>query len=88
MLYENPRGISCAKCHGEFGEGLVIAKYKQIDKNTGKKITLDFKTPKINDLELLYFAKKIRNPSGVMPSYFLSNDEIITLYNYLIKGKK
>ena len=29
MLYQNPRGIGCDKCHGSGGEGSVIAKYKK-----------------------------------------------------------
>lgn len=28
MLYENPRGIGCNKCHGDGDKSLVIAKYK------------------------------------------------------------
>lgn len=87
MLYENPRGISCAKCHGEFGEGKVIAKYKEFNKQTGKKEIIEFKAPNINSMDLQEFARKIRDPNGVMPNYFLNNDEIITLYNYLKRVK-
>ncbi|MDQ7068558.1 MAG: hypothetical protein Q9M40_11590 [Sulfurimonas sp.] len=28
QLYKNPRGIGCHKCHGENGEGKLIANYK------------------------------------------------------------
>lgn len=35
MLYNNPRGISCAKCHGQNAKGQVIARFKhQIKKTT------------------------------------------------------
>ncbi len=30
MLYKNPRGISCAKCHGENAKGKVISKFVHI----------------------------------------------------------
>jgi len=29
LLYKNPRGIGCNKCHGLKGEGKLIAKYKE-----------------------------------------------------------
>ena len=32
MLYENPRGISCAKCHGDDAKGKNIAKFKHISR--------------------------------------------------------
>ncbi len=30
MLYENPRGISCVKCHGSKAKGKVISTFKHI----------------------------------------------------------
>ncbi len=30
MLYENPRGISCVKCHGNKAQGKVISTFKHI----------------------------------------------------------
>ena len=30
MLYSNPRGVSCAQCHGESGEGTTIVEYRDI----------------------------------------------------------
>jgi pyridoxal biosynthesis lyase PdxS len=30
MLYKNPRGVSCVKCHGEDAKGKVIARFKHI----------------------------------------------------------
>ena len=34
MLYHNPRGISCAKCHGIDAKGKEIARFKHKGKNT------------------------------------------------------
>ena len=51
-LYENPRGIACNKCHGNKGEGGVIAHYKH---------------------------------KGVMPRYFLTDEEITAIYMYLYR---
>jgi hypothetical protein len=33
MLYNNPRGISCAKCHGADGKGMVISTFKHKTKD-------------------------------------------------------
>jgi len=30
MLYNNPRGISCAKCHGDDAKGMIIDTFKHI----------------------------------------------------------
>ena len=57
MLYQNPRGIGCDKCHGKKGEGMIIAKYK----HKGKRKILE--APRINNLTkerfYKYFLKKI-----------------------------
>lgn len=83
MLYQNPRGIGCNKCHGEKGGGKTIANYKQKDKKGGamKKYTLV--APQINNLEFQKFLNAIKKPKGMMPSYFLTDNEIQTLYEYL-----
>ncbi len=36
MLYENPRGVGCVKCHAKGDKAVVIAKYKQINRKTKK----------------------------------------------------
>lgn len=33
MLYNNPRGISCAKCHGDKGKGMLISSFKHTSKD-------------------------------------------------------
>lgn len=83
MLYQNPRGISCIKCHGNKGEGGTIAKYKTFDKKNNKIITKTLQAPKINDLDFDIFTKALKKSKGMMPSYFLTDDEISSLYEYV-----
>lgn len=83
MLYQNPRGIGCNKCHGENGEGKAIANYKQKDKKGGEMKEHTLFAPQINNLEFSKFHNAIKKPKGMMPSYFLTDNEIQTLYEYL-----
>ncbi|MFA6195184.1 MAG: hypothetical protein WC656_00910 [Sulfurimonas sp.] len=82
QLYKNPRGIGCQYCHGEKGEGKVVAKYvhKQEKKTYGGG--------PINKLEwsVFYYAL-IRSNKG-MPRYFLTEKEIQALYLYLDQEEK
>lgn len=78
-LYENPRGIACNKCHGDEGEGGVIAHYK----HKGVKKTLI--APKINDIEFSVFQKALHTQTGVMPQYYLTDEEITAIYIYLYR---
>lgn len=82
QLYKNPRGIGCQYCHGEKGEGKVVAKYvhKQEKKTYGGG--------PINKLEwsVFYYAL-IRSNKG-MPRYFLTEKEIQALYLYLTLEEK
>jgi cytochrome c553 len=77
MLYANPRGIGCVKCHGEKGRGEVIARYV----HKGKPKTLI--APKINDMKFDEFIQGFKKPHKVMPKYFLTDDEIKSIYYYL-----
>ena len=67
MLYDNPRGISCSKCHGIKGEGLVIAKYKA----KGKDKVLE--TQPIYQLDYKTFYKGVMDSKSIMPKYYLKN---------------
>ena len=49
QLYHSPRGIGCFKCHGEKGEGKLIATYK----DKGEKMS--FSPPAINKLDFKSF---------------------------------
>lgn len=77
-LYENPRGIGCNHCHGDKGEGSIIARYKH--KGTAKTLS----APAINTLEFNAFAKALDSQKlGVMPRYYLTPKEIQAIYFYL-----
>lgn len=85
MLYENPRGIGCDKCHGKDGKGGVIASYREFNKTSGEKYDANLTAPRINTLSPQELADGILDSKGVMPSYFLTTDEIIAIYKYLNK---
>ncbi len=77
MLYNAPRGISCAKCHGAVGEGKIIAAFKE----KGHPKTLE--TGPIYHLDYARFKKGIQKSQSVMPKYYLTDKEIAALYYYL-----
>jgi mono/diheme cytochrome c family protein len=96
MLFNNPRGISCAKCHGNKGEGKVITSYVN---SKGKKITI--KTKPLKKLTFDYLKKVLfhkikikpilkKNPDSpmkyinIMPKYdYLTDSEIKAILQYL-----
>ena len=90
MLYHNPRGISCAKCHGENAKGKIIAKYYIIKNN--KKILKTIKAPDITNIDFDKFRKKLFHKKlSIMPKYdYLTPQEISALYLYIqsLKDKK
>ena len=77
QLYHSPRGIGCFKCHGEKGEGKLIATYK----DKGEKMS--FSPPAINKLDFKSFNAAMKKRQKGMPRYFLTQQEIKTLYIYL-----
>jgi len=89
MLYKNPRGIGCNKCHGDKGEGKLIAKYKETKKiKDGEKIITvkvdkEFKVPAINKLNYEEFSKALNTRIKGMPTYYLTTKEIKALFFYL-----
>ncbi len=82
MLYQNPRGASCAPCHGVYGEGALIAKYK--DHGVEKEL----RGPSLHHSDLATFRRMLLQGSGVMPRYFLTDKEIHALYLYVKKAKE
>jgi len=96
MLYNNPRGISCAKCHGNKGEGKTVTSFIN---SRGKKIiikTSPFKNLTFEKLKKALFhdynIKKIikKHPNSplkyiiIMPKYdYLTDNEIKTILLYL-----
>jgi len=81
-LYKNPRGIGCNLCHGENGEGKLVAKY------THKKEKKSFRGPSINNLDFNKFYKVLNTRKRGMPRYFLTKKEIQALYFYLQEKRK
>jgi len=79
MLYNNPRGVSCAQCHGDRGEGRVIVTFK--DKN-GKQA---LKGPDIRLKTLSQMLQSVNSYHPVMPRYYLTDEEIKAIYDYLQK---
>ncbi len=77
MLYSNPRGIGCNRCHGSKGDGEIIARYR----HKGKKRVL--RAPAINSISFSVFEKALKRPHRVMPTYFLTDKEIKILYFYV-----
>jgi pyruvate/2-oxoglutarate dehydrogenase complex dihydrolipoamide acyltransferase (E2) component len=91
MLYKNPRGIGCNKCHGTVGQGKLIAKYKQIDKKTNKLIEKSLIAPAINEVDFETFKEilmKKKNKSLSMPTYFLTEDELTSIHFYITNVEK
>jgi len=83
MLYNNPRGVSCSQCHGASGEGKVIVAYQDVEgKQTIKGADIRKKT-------LEEMISSISSYHKVMPRYYLTEDEVEAIYDYLqIKNKK
>jgi hypothetical protein len=81
-LYKNPRGIGCHKCHGEAGEGKLVAKYEH------KKEQKSFIGPPINSMDFNQFYRALNVRKNGMPRYFLTQGEIKALYFYLQEKKK
>ena len=88
MLYLNPRGIGCDKCHGAKGEGSLISKYKHFEKKANKTVDDELRAPKINDIDFESFKAALTKPKGVMPSYFLTDEETTILYEYITNQMK
>lgn len=81
-LYVYPRGIGCNKCHGEHGEGKLVASYIH------KKEKKSFMGPKINNMQYKDFYYALNERKNGMPRYFLTKKEIDALYFFLNKQTK
>ena len=105
MLYANPRGISCIKCHGEDAKGKTIATFKHIRNKIEYNCTI--KSNDITNISYKNFlttldpkikkTKKQFNKDEVckkliygnsMPMYFLTNEELDSIYFYLKNKEK
>ncbi len=81
QLYKNPRGIGCQHCHGDNGEGKLIATYVH------KKKKKSFEGPAINRVDYKTFYKALNKRKKGMPRYFLTKREIEALYLFLQQNK-
>jgi len=77
MLYNNPRGVSCAQCHGESGEGKTIVEFRDIH---GKQA---LKGPDIRMNTLKEMIDSVNTYHPVMPRYYLTDEEVKAIYDYL-----
>ncbi|OPX26998.1 MAG: hypothetical protein B1H07_02885 [Campylobacteraceae bacterium 4484_166] len=84
MLYFYPRGIGCNRCHGDNGKGKLISIYKDNNKTkilkAGDITVYDFKRFKKG-------VNKKNNSKSIMPEYFLTDDELRSIYLYLSPQK-
>lgn len=105
MLYANPRGISCIKCHGDNAKGKEIANFTHIRNKIKYNCTI--KSKDITDISyknfLLTLDPKLEKPKmkfnkdevckkliygNSMPTYFLTNEELDSIYFYLKNKEK
>lgn len=85
MLYHNPRGIGCDKCHNDDATGKVLINYIHKAKNkTIKALDLTKSTKK----EFIKILSRRRDKKSIMPEYFLTKEEIEALYFYVNSLKK
>lgn len=63
MLYNNPRGISCAKCHGDNAKGTIISKFKHVVKE--KSYNCQIRTKDMTTISLEKFIL-ILNPDNLI----------------------
>ncbi|NEW59870.1 c-type cytochrome [Sulfurovum sp. bin170] len=89
MLYDNPRGISCSKCHGKGGKGgQKIAKYYDQYKNPKILKGLDITGYSFEELKAS-LKNRYRDENNrrvrhkIMPMYYLTDEEVKAIYSYL-----
>ena len=100
MLYNNPRGISCAKCHGQDAKGMLLSKFKHKEKENVyhceirtediTAVTLDTFTAKL-DPDIFVKKPKFEKTDvcskmiygNTMPKYFLTKNELESIYYYI-----
>lgn len=82
MLYNNPRGIGCNKCHGDNAKGQFLSRYR-----TKKDKEVVVTAPDITNISFEKFTEKLKSQSVkkslIMPTYFLTNSELKSLYMYI-----
>ncbi|MCF6244111.1 MAG: cytochrome c [Sulfurovum sp.] len=82
MLYSNPRGVSCAECHGDSGQGKSIVHYQDIHGNQ------ELRGSDIRTSTLAQMIAALNGYHEIMPRYYLTDDEVEAMYKYLQKKYK
>ncbi len=82
QLYKNPRGIGCQHCHGDKGQGRLVATYIH------KKEKKEFRGPAINSLDFDKFYRALNRAKKGMPRYYLTKKEVQALYFFLQQDKQ
>lgn len=82
QLYKNPRGIGCHHCHGDNGEGKLVARYIHKDENR------EFRGSQINEMSFKDFYKALNKRKTGMPRYYLTSKEVQALYLFLHQDPK
>jgi len=93
MLYKNPRGISCSQCHGKEGQGgQIIAKYYDKRRNPKLLKGVDITSYSLEDLRASlkneYREKNKRKYHKIMPMYYLTDEEVQAIFDYLQYSNK
>jgi len=105
MLYANPRGISCIKCHGADAKGKKIATFTHIRNKIKYNCTIQsnditdisYKNflltldPKIQKIKKKFTKDEVCKKliyGNSMPTYFLTNEELDSIYFYLKNKEK
>lgn len=105
MLYNNPRGISCNKCHAKDAKGKIISTFTH--RRNKKKYICSIETEDITNISYEKFLmaldpsiKKIKKKfdktqvcakltyKNSMPTYFLTQDELKSIYFYISNKEK
>ena len=76
-LYQNPRGISCAKCHGPMGKGNLLVTVQE-----GKR-RYSITAPNIRNITRKTLVRSLNMQRTLMPKYRLTAAEIEALYIFL-----
>ena len=79
MLYANPRGVSCSQFHGKSGEGQTIVEFRDIHGKQALKGS-DIRRDTLDDM-----IKAVNNYHKIMPRYYLTDEEVKAIYDYLQK---
>jgi mono/diheme cytochrome c family protein len=93
VLYQSPRGISCSQCHGKEGKGgQIIAKYYDKRKNPKLLKGVNITSYSLKNLEASlkdeYREDNKRKPHKIMPMYYLTDEEVQAIFNYLQYSNK